>query len=733
MSSTIKVLVRMRPAKPGETHDTAIHIHDHCSQPDTSSCVKIPTTANRADAEFRFSSCFNDTATQSDVFKQDVAPLIPSVFKGLTVTVMAYGVTSSGKTYTIEGSNRDPGITPRVIEGLFASMPESCTPTVSMSYMELYKEDVYDLLADPGKKSKLQIREKVDGEVFVDKLSSALIRSVKDFRKIYDKATKQRAAGSTKLNEGSSRSHAILTFETVVVDTVSNRALTGRFRIVDLAGSENNKLTGNTEAARMAESSSINKSLTTLSKVVKAINDGASRIPYRDSKLTRILQNSLGGNAVCLMICNIAPVLALRRDVYNTLLFASGVQKVKNKPKANISVLPTSNESASLNNESQLRRSARGHETRRWESGEVIVLTPTELQELVQKEVQAAVALALASAAAQNSAVKQELVEELPVPAKQEAVEVRPATIKEEPSEERPAVSPHAWVETRPAPIKQEVVKERLAVIIQEPAEDQTATFEQEAAQDLPTTIGEEKTTECPVRVDQEMAEVQQLLLAPKVKREPSAFAEDLPINFSQPHAIDTFHPLETESDLGQQELSHDEREQLDETTELGVEADATAVLSPKSSQRMAKAWVRLARIHTQQGKLASAVEYFRKAESCQPGNSRLQERILKLEYCIKNNKPYVQSPTRRRQSRSSHSPHNSHSRDGGRSASSIQNRHIPAHNQDRHAGGSSRHSTKPPAHTPAKRKMPDFLKSGLSDDEPDPTAAPKKRRSSDR
>lgn len=277
---------------------------------------------------------------------------------------------------------------------------------------------------------------------------------------------------------------------------------------------------------------------------------------------------------------------------------------MKNKPKANISgarcrapvatvldvdvthgtVLPTSNESASLNNESQLRRSARGHETRRWESGEVIVLTPTELQELVrvhplvrlkaaqhslqvQKEVQAAVALALASAAAQNSAVKQELVEELPVPAKQEAVEVRPATIKEEPSEERPAVSPHAWVETRPAPIKQEVVKERLAVIIQEPAEDQTATFEQEAAQDLPTTIGEEKTTECPVRVDQEMAEVQQLLLAPKVKREPSAFAEDLPINFSQPHAIDTFHPLETESDLGQQELSHDEREQLDETT----------------------------------------------------------------------------------------------------------------------------------------------------------------------
>lgn len=105
MSSTIKVLVRMRPAKPGETHDTAIHIHDHCSQPDTSSCVKIPTTANRADAEFRsvdprsprahiilcyyyrFSSCFNDTATQSDVFKQDVAPLIPSVFKGLVRVV----------------------------------------------------------------------------------------------------------------------------------------------------------------------------------------------------------------------------------------------------------------------------------------------------------------------------------------------------------------------------------------------------------------------------------------------------------------------------------------------------------------------------------------------------------------------------------------------------------------------------------------------------------------------
>jgi kinesin family member 22 len=132
----------------------------------------------------------------------------------------------------------------------------------------------------------------------------------------FSKALKSRSVGATNLNSHSSRSHAILCIS--VTRVFEETTITGVVNLVDLAGSENNKLTGN-DPARMLESSAINKSLSVLGQVVHALNSGHSRIPYRDSKLTRILQDALGGNAVGLLICNLAPGTKFRTDTLNTL------------------------------------------------------------------------------------------------------------------------------------------------------------------------------------------------------------------------------------------------------------------------------------------------------------------------------------------------------------------------------------------------------------------------------
>ncbi|KAF7970934.1 hypothetical protein HWV62_22580 [Athelia sp. TMB] len=236
----------------------------------------------------------------------------------------------------MQGTKADPGVIPRVVRTMFLKQSQlrRYTAKLSVTYMEIYKDDVYDLLVTRENAPKLPVRENDQGQVFVANLCRIPINSVEEFDALYARATKSRSIGSTNLNHASSRSHAVLTIEVTMSDSESDKTLTGKINLVDLAGSENNKLTGN-DPSRMAESAAINKSLSVLGQVVHALNQNASRIPYRNSKLTRILQDALGGNSVCMLICNLAPGVKFRQDTLNTLNFAVRTKNVENKPVVN--------------------------------------------------------------------------------------------------------------------------------------------------------------------------------------------------------------------------------------------------------------------------------------------------------------------------------------------------------------------------------------------------------------
>ncbi|KAF8518380.1 kinesin-domain-containing protein [Hysterangium stoloniferum] len=327
MAAKVKVAARLRPFINTEPSDDTVIV----SPEENTISVSNLRSANERFV-FPFASCYDQAATQEEIFETDVKPLVDHVFGGLVCTVFAYGVTSSGKTHTIQGTAAEPGIIPRVVKALVhkKALMENGSISLSVSYMEIYKDEAYDLLVARENAPKLPIREDLTGKVVVANLTERPISSFQDFDQIYSVACKSRSVGATNLNHASSRSHAVLAITVTRLDVEGHRALMGKINLVDLAGSENNKLTGN-DPSRMAESSAINKSLTVLGQVVHALNTNATRIPYRDSKLTRILQDALGGSSIGLLICNLAPGMKFRQDTLNTLNFASRTKQIENK------------------------------------------------------------------------------------------------------------------------------------------------------------------------------------------------------------------------------------------------------------------------------------------------------------------------------------------------------------------------------------------------------------------
>ncbi|CAO3615141.1 unnamed protein product [Cunninghamella blakesleeana] len=235
------------------------------------------------------------------------------------------------------------GVIPRVAEFLFETKNASqiSTINITMSYMEILKESVFDMLATKGKNINLDIREDINRDVFVANLTEKPIESYKDFQKLFSLACKNRSTASTKLNKRSSRSHAILSLKVTTVspiqsgDETHDETIIGKINLIDLAGSEDNRKSGNGKA-RMTESAAINKSLFVLGQVVEAINNGTTRIPFRDSKMTRILQSTLTGKSLGMMIINIAPGYNFYTDTFNTLNFAHRSKEIKSTPKANV-------------------------------------------------------------------------------------------------------------------------------------------------------------------------------------------------------------------------------------------------------------------------------------------------------------------------------------------------------------------------------------------------------------
>lgn len=265
-----------------------------------------------------------------------VSPAIKHLFQGLDVTIFAYGSTGTGKTHTMRGGKSlvDRGMIPRLLSNIYrkskaiekASGGDS-TVDVSMSYYEIYNDRVFDLFQAPETRNAtgLPIREAEGGKTVVVGLTEEPCSTLKNFEVLYDKANANRSTGATKLNAHSSRSHAILCVKVTITSPTETRVSTAS--AIDLAGSEDNRRTGNGKD-RMVESASINKSLFVLAQCVEAISKKHTRIPYRESKMTRIL--SLGqNNGITIMILNLAPTKAFHLDTLSSLNFANRTKKIE--------------------------------------------------------------------------------------------------------------------------------------------------------------------------------------------------------------------------------------------------------------------------------------------------------------------------------------------------------------------------------------------------------------------
>ncbi|WVR05239.1 hypothetical protein IAU60_002251 [Kwoniella sp. DSM 27419] len=340
MSKAIQCHIRLRPSVPsdGPVNPGAIRMEEN----------KLTALNASGDKRYRFDDhrfdqCHDASSSQEDVFSQ-IEPLLQQAYNGINTTIFAYGVTGSGKTYTMQGDCTKPGLIPRTVAAVFAKRNElgsSCL-SVAVSYVEILKDEVYDLLSDQLARRKSDIRQSSNGQTIVADLTTTPLDSMQQFNRIYQNASKARKTAVTKLNSSSSRSHAILTIHLEIADGTDPTAIrTSKICLTDLAGSENNNLTGN-DKERMRESSAINTSLTTLGKVIDALNaesrrpsTGHSFIPYRESKLTRLLQDALGGSSQGLLICCLAPGEKFARDTLHTLQFSKKSKAVDNCPIIN--------------------------------------------------------------------------------------------------------------------------------------------------------------------------------------------------------------------------------------------------------------------------------------------------------------------------------------------------------------------------------------------------------------
>ncbi|XVF36321.1 hypothetical protein REPUB_Repub19eG0048200 [Reevesia pubescens] len=326
---------------------------------------------------FTFDHVYGSTGSpSSSMFEECVVPLVDGLFQGYNATVLAYGQTGSGKTYTMGTGSKDgyqTGIIPQVMNALFSkieSLKHQIEFQLHVSFIEILKEEVRDLL-DPtslnksdtasvntGKvnvpgKPPIQIRESSNGVITLAGSTEVGVSTLKEMAACLEQGSLSRATGSTNMNNQSSRSHAIFTITLEQMhklnpvvsgdgspnDIMSEEYLCAKLHLVDLAGSERAKRTGS-DGMRFKEGVHINKGLLALGNVISALGDEKKRkegvhVPYRDSKLTRLLQDSLGGNSRTVMIACISPADINAEETLNTLKYANRARNIKNKPVVN--------------------------------------------------------------------------------------------------------------------------------------------------------------------------------------------------------------------------------------------------------------------------------------------------------------------------------------------------------------------------------------------------------------
>jgi len=335
MKGKIRVYCRVRPLSSTEKQNgnkNAVHSPDDYT-------VKVED--NRRDLkEFQFDQIFTKDHTQENVF-EDTYTLVQSAIDGYNVCIFAYGQTGSGKTYTMIGDSdrKYPGIAPRAFQRIFEvieSGKQKFSFQVSCYMMELYNDKLIDLLLSQkgGEPPRLDIKKDQKGMVFVLGATVLSADSSDDLEKIFNKGSESRHVASTKMNSESSRSHLIIGVVVESTNLTTGAVTRGKLSLVDLAGSERVGKTGAT-ATQLKEANSINKSLSALGDVISALSSEQSFIPYRNNKLTMLMQDSLGGNAKTLMFVNISPADYNAAESIISLTYAARVKLITNDASKN--------------------------------------------------------------------------------------------------------------------------------------------------------------------------------------------------------------------------------------------------------------------------------------------------------------------------------------------------------------------------------------------------------------
>ncbi|XP_024371268.1 uncharacterized protein [Physcomitrium patens] len=340
--SSVRVAVRARPLIEKE-------IVEKCKE-----CVSYSQDGKQVvlgkDRRFTFDHVFGPIVSQEDVYIDCVKPLVESCCAGYNATVLAYGQTGSGKTFTMGCGNNaslleeELGILPRAIRQLFECVEERSNQAeflIKCAFVEIYNEEIKDLLHPDTPSRSISIREDANGDIVLAGVKEEVVTSFESMIRFLEHGSVFRTTGSTLMNQHSSRSHAIFTIiveqRSIVECTNTNDVITAKFHLVDLAGSERAKRTG-AVGMRFKESVTINCGLLALGNVISALGDERKRcqhVPYRESKLTRMLQDSLGGNSRTCMIACISTADTNFEETLNTLKYANRARNIRNNPVIN--------------------------------------------------------------------------------------------------------------------------------------------------------------------------------------------------------------------------------------------------------------------------------------------------------------------------------------------------------------------------------------------------------------